>query len=279
MKILYEKKTDDFNYRNDRGRNSPLSCPAHMHYHVELIYMKNGETRAFIDTDEYTLHSGELLVVFPNQVHRFEDIKPGPEYELFIINPDLAPEISASFANQEPENAIIKDIEQNQRVILLIKILADAFHFPQASREILMHGYMLSFFGELLEMMTFKSAKSEESRAIRSIVKFCSKNFKRDISLSLLEENLHLSKYYISHLFSDKLGISFTDYVNFLRVSEACRMLRIGDSSITEIAYSVGFGTLRTFNRAFMKQLGCPPSEYRKNNRGDILEVSIPRGK
>ena len=126
-------------------------------------------------------------------------------------------------------------------------------------------------------MLTLKNVRSEESNALRSIVKFCSKNFKHDISLSLLEENLHLSKYYISHLFGDKLGISFTDYINSLRVSESCRMLRKSNESVTEIAYAVGFGTLRTFNRAFMKQIGCSPSEYRKNNRGEILEVSIPR--
>lgn len=277
MNILYEKKVDDFYHRNDANGRTPLTCRAHMHYHVELVYMKKGEMRAFIDSEEYGVGQGELLVVFPNQVHRFEDVGACPEYELFIINPDIASELFATTANQEPEDAVIKDIGRNQRVIALIKILSDTSSFPQTSKDFLLRGYLLSLFCEILEMLTLKNVRSEESNALRSIVKFCSKNFKHDISLSLLEENLHLSKYYISHLFGDKLGISFTDYINSLRVSESCRMLRKSNESVTEIAYAVGFGTLRTFNRAFMKQIGCSPSEYRKNNRGEILEVSIPR--
>jgi AraC-like DNA-binding protein len=82
----------------------------------------------------------------------------------------------------------------------------------------------------------------------------------------MLEEELHLSKYYISHLFGDKLGIRFNDYINSLRISEACRLLRTSTLSVTEISDASGFGTLRTFNRAFMKQMGMSPSEYR---RGD----------
>ena len=53
-------------------------------------------------------------------------------------------------------------------------------------------------------------------------------------------------------------------------------MLRLGDESVTEIAYAVGFGTLRTFNRAFIKQLGCSPSEYRRENRNDAIGASMP---
>ena len=79
-----------------------------------------------------------------------------------------------------------------------------------------------------------------------------------------MEEELHLSKYYISHLFGSKIGTGFNDYINALRVSEACRYLRRTNKSITEISALVGFGTLRTFNRAFFKQVGMSPSEYRK---------------
>ena len=90
----------------------------------------------------------------------------------------------------------------------------------------------------------------------------------------LLEQELHISKYYISHLFSDKLHISFNDYVNSLRVSHACRYLRDGTLSVTEVAAKVGFGTLRTFNRAFSKQIGCTPSAYRAGQKANTRGFS-----
>ena len=46
--------------------------------------------------------------------------------------------------------------------------------------------------------------------------------------------------------------------------------------SITEISDTSGFGTLRTFNRSFIKQMGISPSDYRKSNRGEALDISSP---
>ena len=57
--------------------------------------------------------------------------------------------------------------------------------------------------------------------------------------------------------------MKFNDYINSLRVSAASRYLSGTDKSITEISELVGFGTSRTFNRAFLKQFGKSPSEYR----------------
>ena len=56
----------------------------------------------------------------------------------------------------------------------------------------------------------------------------------------------------------------FNDYINSLRVSKACLLLADNDKSITTISDSVGFSTIRTFNRAFLRQTGRSPSEYRR---------------
>ena len=61
-----------------------------------------------------------------------------------------------------------------------------------------------------------------------------------------------------------------SDNINSLRVSEACRYLLNSSLSITEIGSLVGFNTPRTFNRAFIKQLGLSPSEYRKQRMPEM---------
>ena len=114
---------------------------------------------------------------------------------------------------------------------------------------------------------------------MREIVSYCTRNFMSDLSLEVLEDALHLSRYYISHLFSHKLGIRFTDYVNSLRVSEACRLLRQTDRSITEVCACAGFNTLRTFNRSFMKQMGASPSEYRRVHSKSAAKRTTEREK
>ena len=51
----------------------------------------------------------------------------------------------------------------------------------------------------------------------------------------------------------------------------------ITDMSITEISDASGFGTLRTFNRAFIKQMGVSPSDYKHSRKDDASVASIPQ--
>ncbi len=278
MRIVYEKKSEDFYYRNDNRQKIPLFCGAHLHYHVEIVYLKKGYSKVYIDSDVFEMYGGDLLVVFPNRIHRFEDLGEKNQYELFIVNPDIAPDLSQRISTENPENPIISGASSNKRLVALVDILSDIKNFPAKSRSVLLKGYMHSFFAEVLEMMPLRTIKPDENQALRLVVQYCSQNFTKELSLSVLEEELHLSKYYISHLFGDKLGIRFNDYINSLRICEACRLLRMSDMSITEISDSSGFGTLRTFNRAFIKQMGVSPSDYRKNNHGEMLDIYIPMG-
>lgn len=279
MKATYETRKVDFYYRGDKGGTVGLLCAPHLHYHVEIVYMLSGRMQAYIDSEPYEVGDGDMLVVFPNKIHRFVDEMHGNRYMLFIINPNLVPEFESIMASSTPESPLIKNAFSNKRLDSVARIVADCRHFPEEQKDVLMKGYLLSFFAEIMSMLNVNSVRNDDNQAMKALVLYCSQNFTRDLSLSTLESELHLSKYYISHLFGDKLGIRFNDYVNSLRISESCRLLRTTDDSITEIADSAGFGTIRTFNRAFVKQMGISPSDYRKNNKGRYTNVSMPPDK
>ena len=57
------------------------------------------------------------------------------------------------------------------------------------------------------------------------------------------------------------MNIGFADFVNSLRIEHACNLLEKG-SNITEIAFSSGFSSIRTFNRVFLQTLGMTPRDY-----------------
>ena len=276
MKAVYETRTVDFYYRNDRGGTAGLGCSPHLHYHVEILYMISGRAHAYVDSELFTVEDGDMLVVFPNKIHRFVDDIKGSKYMLFIINPNLVPEFEEKMSANTPESPLIKNAARNIRLDSVTRIVAGCRDFPDEQKDTLMKGYLLSFFAEFMSMMKLGTGKNDDNQAMKTVVLYCSQNFTRDLSLATLERELHLSKYYISHLFGDKLGIRFNDYINSLRISESCRLLRTTDDSITEIADAAGFGTLRTFNRAFIKQMGVSPSDYRRNNKGRFTNVSMP---
>ena len=264
---VYEQKKYKIYHRTDNAGQSPLRCVPHLHRELELVYYFGGKTVAYADTARCELRPGDVFLSFPNQIHWYESHET-ESYFLFIIKPDLMPEFMDLFTQAIPNSPVIRNADKLPRVDTLFRMLAS--HCQETVIEKaegpLLRGLLLALFSDLLGSMEISHVSASESGALRSILSYCMCNFGEDLSLSMLEEKLHLNKYYISHLFSSRLGIRFNDYVNSLRISEACRYLLNSTHSITEISELVGFNTLRTFNRAFVKQLGISPSEYRKQD-------------
>lgn len=285
-KSLYEKRKSDYTYRTDRGGRSALQCRPHMHYHLELVYMVKGSVRAFVDYEEFEIGEGDIFLVFPNKVHRFisknnkknaDGIIEGCEqYMLFIVNPDFMPELTKQIQGMTPESPLFHpDTDELYETLSLLSKFSDASRDNEPGVDLVRRGYLLAFFSNLLAKMHTYRPKTAESPVMQLIVDYCSANYQRELSLDVLEKELHISKYYISHLFGNKMNMHFNEYINSLRISEACRYLRGSDKSIGEIGELVGFGTQRTFNRAFSKQMGVTPGEYRKN-RTKSFSASMP---
>lgn len=83
--------------------------------------------------------------------------------------------------------------------------------------------------------------------------------FEKIVSLS------NMSKSKFCHFFKKRFGMTFTDYLNNIRIKNALDILRNPDLNISEIAHFVGFGSLVHFERVFREIHGMSPREYRKN--------------
>lgn len=276
--VKYEARSTDFYYRSESERRTPLTCRPHLHYHVEFFYLCEGRVTVWVDSVPYTAEAGDLVMVFPNQLHQFRSEVGGRErYKLFIVSPDLVPEFAATFNSTLPHSPIVRGTCRDP---LLLGIIDGLFSVsaaePAKYTAEVQKGYITAFFGMLLPQMQLDEVRLGDSRAVREVVSFCSQNYTSDLSLEVLERTLHLNKYYISHLFSSKLGIRFNDYVNSLRVSHACRLLRDTPLPVTEISDIVGFNTQRTFNRAFVKFRGLSPVEYRRASGDGAEAASFP---
>jgi AraC-like DNA-binding protein len=87
-----------------------------------------------------------------------------------------------------------------------------------------------------------------------------------DLSLRALAQQLHTSTHHLSHILNQRLGQSFYELINQLRVREVQRCLRdpaYAAQSILDIALDSGFSSKATFNAAFRRYAGTTPSEYR----------------
>lgn len=268
MSLTYEIKKGDVTHSrcNYTGQ---LQFPAHLHYYIELVRMIDGEVDCYADSRCYRLGKGEFFIAFPNQIHSYESF--GPEkYDIIQLSPEMLGEFASVFESNLPKSAHIKPDPSCDRLNPVMDMLVESFADCKSGKkyaEEKRRGYLLALIGELLSCTELYGPESAELSALKTVVDYCSKNYTNELSLALLSEELHMSKYYISHIFGSKLNMGFNDYVNSLRISKACLLLAREELSMTEISNTVGFATIRTFNRAFLRHTGQSPSDYRKNLR------------
>jgi two-component system, response regulator YesN len=92
---------------------------------------------------------------------------------------------------------------------------------------------------------------------------FMRKNYKRDITLEEVAEQVKVSSFYFSKLFKAETGMNYMDYLTYLRLEKAKEMLMEGVESIKTIGYEVGYNDPNYFSRVFKKVEGVTPSEYK----------------
>lgn len=116
---------------------------------------------------------------------------------------------------------------------------------------------------ELISQNSMRSVYNGNSQIIATALQFISKNFKEKISLKDIETNLHVNPSYFSTLFKNEMGITFTDYINSLKVEYACSLLTNSNMSIIDISLLTGFDDQSYFTKVFRKAKGVTPRAYR----------------
>ncbi|MCM1176883.1 MAG: response regulator [Bacteroides sp.] len=93
-----------------------------------------------------------------------------------------------------------------------------------------------------------------------------------DMSVDVLARELALSRTAVFRKLKAITGMTPNDFMKFVRLNEACRLLVEGKYSITEIGYITGFSSSSYFAKCFSKQFGMLPSDFVKNVEGDAQQ-------
>lgn len=103
-----------------------------------------------------------------------------------------------------------------------------------------------------------------ESKTDYKIVEYITKNFAEDISARGTAEKFDVSLIELNKILMMQMGKNFYDLLNFMRINRASELLIEGDMDITEIAIEVGYNTVKTFRRNFVKLRHMTPGKFRE---------------
>lgn len=102
--------------------------------------------------------------------------------------------------------------------------------------------------------------------ALQEAQRWIAANPGADHSVPALAERVGLSPRHFARLFRGEVGLTPAAWVERARVGAAQRLLETGELSPKQVAPQCGFGDADTLRRAFMRQLGVTPAEYRKRH-------------
>ena len=107
--VFFEQRTVEVSFRSaENGSPAGLTCSPHLHRELELVYLRSGRVEAFADATRVELGPGDVFLSFPNQIHHYRSFDRKESYILFIIKPDLMPEMMELFHMGTPSSPVIR---------------------------------------------------------------------------------------------------------------------------------------------------------------------------
>ena len=105
---------------------------------------------------------------------------------------------------------------------------------------------------------------AENNRALRRAVDYVDESFRERVTLDRLAKHVGFSPGYLSQVFPQQVGLTFSEYLTRVRLRQAVRDLGETDHLIAQVAADAGFPDVKAFNTAFRRTFGRTPSAYRQ---------------
>lgn len=283
---MKEKLRSDFNSFQPKNGNrfelfyycdqQPPVIEPHVHQNsYEIQYFMEGDVRCTVNGQTRTLESGDIILIPPGVSH-VNTIRPGKPYRRCI------------FWMSETFFGLL--VQNNAAYGYLTQAVEDQkyfWHFPLHARTALNDrfialleashsnrfgaGATMELTAASLVLCVNKAMYDEDhpgqmpegQTLVEQLLSYVQTHLDEDLSLDTLAGRFFVSKYHISHRFKHEMGISLHQYILKKRLDQVRLSIASGQDLISASEQS-GFRNYSSFFRAFQKEFGMSPTEYRK---------------
>ena len=240
----------------------------HVHRRHELYYLAKGKTKYLIGDEIYTVEQGNIVFI-PKGIYHMTDAGDRMDNERYLIAFD-----------EETFDSDTKPILDELSACRLISIPLNRIEaleglFSSLERAISADGKLADAIKKIhvLSILSFvcrhkriyEPTVSDSEKIIHEISEYISAHYSDELSLPILSSRFSVSESHLSRKFKDTSGVGLNEYITFVRIMNAERLLREGGLSITEVATRCGFNDSNYFSAVFKKIKGVTPLKFSKN--------------
>lgn len=260
----------------------------HFHPEFELTLITSGRGRRFVGDHIEDYHSGDLVLLGSNIPHTWQSSSNNRStaHEAVVVQfrHDF---LGGAFFEQPETRRVARLLVRASRGLHFAgptarsatKILAELPN-RQGLERLLCLLKALDLLAGAKGVRTLAGASYSSSLALADghridrILKYLSEYLDQTVTQREAAKRVHMSPSSFGRFFKRVTGRTFVDYLNELRISEACRLLCETDLRISEIAPKVGFPSLSYFNRRFQRIKGMSARRFRQTFTESANEAS-----
>lgn len=260
-------------YYDDRNL---AKIEAHVHDYYEFYFFMEGDVSMQVGKNIYPVRFGDAMLIPPHMPHRAIIHSQNVPYRRFVfwISKEFYEDLkqispcytyAINYAAKHKQylchlDRIAFNSLQSKMMRLLEEMQSDRF-----GKELQITLYVDDFIlnmNRLVHDMTEPKQKISDASLYTNLMDFIEEHLDEELSLERLADEFFVSKYHIAHVFKDNIGLSIHQYITKKRLALCQEAIR-AKMNITEVYHMYGFGDYSSFYRAFKKEYGISPKEYR----------------
>lgn len=262
-------------YASEIRDDPEWSHPMHMHKDLsEIVFVREGKGDFIVNNVYYKVQKGDILVYNKGTLH---DERSDPDYPIKTYVCGVG---NAYIKNAEDGCIIPKDVsplvksgKYSQKIENLFSIIFEECSSQDEGFELVIQNVLAALISLIVRAVSLNRQTVNHSPETLGykIKQYIDENYKKDIKLKDIADDLYISPYYLAHIFKKEIGFSPIQYLINRRIGEAQNLLLTTDMPVSEISKSVGYDNTNYFSILFKKAAGVSPAKFREISTANII--------
>lgn len=238
----------------------------HYHNSYELYFLESGKRSVLINDKLFEINQYDVILFKPNVYHRNSG---GSQHTRTVVN--FTNKFLELYFTPQAIKFILSCFDKN--VISLNKrsfetakeLLVKVQNQDANNKDNCIFAYLSNLLLLLNENKGYSvpSFPSNSTKTIVPILSYVSHNYRNISSISQISDHFFITKYHLCRIFKEATGLTITQYINDLKIRQACQLLNETDASVTDIGFTCGFNSTMYFCKTFKEIVNMTPSDFR----------------